>query len=57
MRVTLFPFPAPFAGEMQGESRFADAALLVEERGRSSRPLRGYPPIGAVPNFRRVRVS
>jgi hypothetical protein len=26
-----FPFPAPFASEMQGESRFADAALLVEE--------------------------
>ena len=25
-------FPGPFAGEMQGERRLADAALLVEER-------------------------
>ena len=30
--VTRFPFPGPFAGEMQGERRLADAALLVEER-------------------------
>ena len=27
-----FPFPAPFAGEMQGQCRLADAALLVEQR-------------------------
>ena len=30
--MTRLPFPGPFAGEMQGECRLADATFLVEER-------------------------
>ena len=43
-----FPFPGPFAGEMQGERRLADAALLVEERDDHRALLLGFPPIAAV---------
>ena len=43
-----FPFPAPFAGEMQGQCRLADAALLVEERHDHRALFAGFPPIAAV---------